>query len=71
MNLTDALNLALPEVILAGATLVLIVIGAFGRGKADLLVSGLSVAALVGAALLACCTVPLAVAARIYRRRDL
>lgn len=53
MNLTDALHLALPEVILASSTLVLIVLGAFGRGKADLVVTALSVAALVAAAIAA------------------
>jgi NADH-quinone oxidoreductase subunit N len=53
MNLTDAIHIALPEVILAGATLVLIVIGAFGRGKADFAVSALSVTALVAAAIAA------------------
>jgi NADH-quinone oxidoreductase subunit N len=53
MNLTDAIQLALPEVILASATLALIVIGAFGRGKADFVVSALSVAALVAAAIAA------------------
>jgi NADH-quinone oxidoreductase subunit N len=53
MNLTDAIHLALPELILAAATLVLIVVGAFGRGKADFVVSALSVAALVAAAIAA------------------
>jgi NADH-quinone oxidoreductase subunit N len=50
VNLSDALFLALPEVILTGAVLVLILIGAFGGNKSSGLVSALSAAALALAA---------------------
>jgi NADH-quinone oxidoreductase subunit N len=53
MNLTEALQVAAPEVVLAIATMVLIVIGAVGGAKSNTLVSGLSVISLIGAAVIA------------------
>jgi NADH-quinone oxidoreductase subunit N len=50
MNLSEAIHIAAPEAILALATLVLIVVGAYGGQKSSLLVSGLSVISLIGAA---------------------
>ncbi len=53
MSLIDQLHVALPEVILAVSVLILIVVGAFGGQKSSLLVSGLSVVALISASITA------------------
>jgi NADH-quinone oxidoreductase subunit N len=62
MTLTDALFIGLPEVILTVATLVLILVGAFGGNRSSTLVSGLSVVALALAAGVALACAPHGVA---------
>jgi NADH-quinone oxidoreductase subunit N len=58
MNLTEALSLALPEVILASAVLVLIVLGAIGGRRVSGLVGALTAASLISAAFVAATGVP-------------
>ena len=68
MNLTDALTISAPEVIVALSTLVLILVGSFGGQRSSLLVSSLAILALIGAAV-AACFAPWAPGGLCYSRR--